>query len=72
MTRYPSPTVDVCINEVTSTIFCDEEGVDLAICQPTIPIKEDAKPRKQCPYVERKSMVVVEMARTMLVLSTLP
>ena len=30
--------------------YKDLKGVDLSICQHTIPMKEDAKPRKQRPY----------------------
>ena len=30
--------------------YKDLKGIDLDICQHTIPMKEDAKPSRQCPY----------------------
>ena len=36
--------------DVFSWSYKDPKGVDLDICHHTIPMKEDAKPSRQCPY----------------------
>ena len=43
--------------DVFAWYFKDLKGVDPAICQHTIPLREDAKPRKERPYSHNDNFI---------------
>ena len=47
-------TVDVCVNEVTPTVFCDEEGYDIIPVHMIRVLHEEAKAKEQREKLRRK------------------